>query len=267
MRFKLTLQVDRQAFGDCLPLNYQYELSAFIYRAIAQADNDYSEWLHENGFRLNGRPFKLFTFSNLIVPKYFIDKSNARLWIDCERVEWLVSFLPEASTEKFVIGLFSEQFFQIGDRKSVVQFRVEQIESLPTPMFKPVMRFRPLSPVCLSQRDDNLKNNYISPANPDASPLILSNLQNKYESFYGQKHSELPTPNQGKPLDFAFRVIGEPKSKLICIKTNTEAQTLVRGYDRFFFEMTAPPELMQIAYQCGIGEKNSMGFGMIEATC
>ncbi|MDR0547602.1 MAG: hypothetical protein LBG77_08535 [Dysgonamonadaceae bacterium] len=65
MRFLLTEGVDSEVFGNQLPLNYQYELNAFIYRAIAQADSEYAGWLHENGFRLNGRSFKLFTFSRI----------------------------------------------------------------------------------------------------------------------------------------------------------------------------------------------------------
>ncbi|MDR1861282.1 MAG: CRISPR-associated endoribonuclease Cas6, partial [Bacteroidales bacterium] len=98
MRFKLTLHIDRRATGEWLPLSYQYELSAFVYRAIARADSDYSAWLHENGFRLDGKPFKLFTFSHLDVPKYLIDKENGRMRIDCDRVTWQASFLPEKST-------------------------------------------------------------------------------------------------------------------------------------------------------------------------
>ncbi|HAL65465.1 MAG TPA: hypothetical protein DCP10_07870 [Bacteroidales bacterium] len=30
--------------------------------------------------------------------------------------------------------------------------------------------------------------------------------------------------------------------------------------------MAAPAELLKIAYDCGIGSKNSLGFGMIETT-
>jgi len=64
MRFKLTLTVDRRAFGNFLPLNYQYELSAFVYRTIERANATYSEWLHENGFKLDAKQFRLFCFSN-----------------------------------------------------------------------------------------------------------------------------------------------------------------------------------------------------------
>lgn len=46
MKFKITLKIDRK-HGDLLPFNYQYEQSAVIYRILAQADTQYSSWLHE----------------------------------------------------------------------------------------------------------------------------------------------------------------------------------------------------------------------------
>jgi CRISPR-associated endoribonuclease Cas6 len=256
MRFCLTLQIDRKAFGNCLPLNYQYELSSFIYRAIAQADSEYASWLHENGFKLYGRPFKLFTFSNLLIPQYRIEKEAGRIRIESDRIEWLVSFLPEASTEKFVFGLFSEQLFRIGDKKSVVQFRIEKIEALPSPVFEPEMAFRTLSPVCIPLKKEGERYpEYISPDRPEAPSIVLNNLLNKYHTFYGK-------PYEGN-LDFSFQVMNQPKAKLIRIKTGMPEESFIRGFS-FDFRMKTTEELMKVMYEAGLGEKNSMGFGMVE---
>ena len=72
MRFKITLQVHSQQYGNALPINYQYELSAAIYQILSYADSDYAEWLHNNGFQSDhgSKNFKLFAFSHLIVPNY-----------------------------------------------------------------------------------------------------------------------------------------------------------------------------------------------------
>ena len=256
MRFKLTLQIDKKAFGNVLPLSYQYELSAFIYRAIAQADREYSLWLHENGFRLYGRPFKLFTFSNLLIPQYKIDKERGCILIECDRIEWLVSFLPETSTEKFAFGIFSEQVFQIGDKKSVVQFRIEQIELLPTPVFETRMMFKTLSPACIPFREAEQRYSvYLSPDAPEVSGIVLNNLLNKYHTFYSKPFDRV--------LDFTFEVTSRPKSKLIAIKSGTPEASNIRGF-MFDFYMKAPVELMRMMYEAGLGEKNSVGFGMVE---
>ena len=64
MRFKLILEVNRKAFGNILPINYQYEQSAAIYKILSRADKDYSTWLHNNGYRMrNGKAFKFFSYS------------------------------------------------------------------------------------------------------------------------------------------------------------------------------------------------------------
>lgn len=70
MRFKLLLDVNKKAFGNVLPINYQYEQSAVIYRILSSAEIEYANCLHENGYTLeNGKQFKLFTFSRLKIFK------------------------------------------------------------------------------------------------------------------------------------------------------------------------------------------------------
>ena len=60
MRFKLTLKINREKYGDTLPLSYQYEASSAIYRILSKADKEYSTWLHDNGFNLEPKKkFKL----------------------------------------------------------------------------------------------------------------------------------------------------------------------------------------------------------------
>jgi CRISPR-associated endoribonuclease Cas6 len=79
MRFKLTLKVEKEYFGNAIPINYQYELSAVIYKILSKSSEQYAIWLHDNGFELGLKRFKLFTFSRLMVPQYNIDKKNERL--------------------------------------------------------------------------------------------------------------------------------------------------------------------------------------------
>ena len=54
MRIKLTLEVNNRAFGNILPINYQYEQSAVIYRILSRANEEYATWLHDNGFSIGG---------------------------------------------------------------------------------------------------------------------------------------------------------------------------------------------------------------------
>ncbi len=253
MRFKLHLTLDKAAYGDTLPASYQYELTSYIYRTIARGDADFATWLHANGYISNGKPFKLFTFSQLNFAKWRMEGDRIRILSDELTLE--LSFLPERSTEEFIKGVFSEQSFTLGDRKSKIQLIVRNIESLPAPQYAEEMTFRALSPVCLSRKNDDGRIDYLSPAHESAGSIILNNLLRKYEAFHGHTFDD--------PLDFGFELLSEPRSKLITIKANSPQQTKVRGY-LYNFRLKAPVELMRMAHESGVGEKNSTGFGCVQ---
>ena len=80
MRFNITLRVNAQKFGRRLPINYQYEMSAAIYKILSSGSGEYAQWLHDNGFTLEkGKQFKLFTFSHLNVPERRLLKQSNQL--------------------------------------------------------------------------------------------------------------------------------------------------------------------------------------------
>ncbi|WP_321437024.1 CRISPR-associated endoribonuclease Cas6 [uncultured Bacteroides sp.] len=255
MQFKIILNTEKHAFGNALPLNYQYELSAVIYKILSSASEEYASWLHDNGFTLDGKRFKLFTYSRLFIPSYAIDKKRARIIINSDAVEWYVSFLPEESTEKFVQGVFMNQTFQLGNQSDLVQFHVQSIEVLPAPQFEDEMIFETLSPICISQHEDSGKTSYLSPSDEWAEESILSSLLNRYQAFYG-------IPYAGAQ-DFRFNVLNTPKSVLITFKANTPEETKVRGY-MCRFKIKADKELMKIMYESGVGMKGSQGWGMVK---
>ena len=66
MKFNIFLKAPS---GSSIPINYQYPLSAAIYKVLHQADEAYSLFLHETGYRKADslKTFKLFTFSDLRV--------------------------------------------------------------------------------------------------------------------------------------------------------------------------------------------------------
>lgn len=255
MRFKLTLAVNKRVFGNVLPINYQFESSAVVYKILSRASKEYSEWLHENGFVLeNGKRFKLFTFSPLKIEKRRILKESQRLCIFSDTVEWQISFLPEKSTEKFIQGLFSQQTFEIGDRQSRVQFQVQNIEVLPSPAFTEEMEFSAMSPIFIKYNNPDGPASHLPPTDERAKSIVKDSLLNKYEVFYGKPFAT--------DFNFDIEAQNEPKRKLITIKSGTPEETSIACY-LCQFKMKAPMELMKIAYESGIGNENSQGFGCL----
>lgn len=255
MRFRLKLEVLHSVKGNAMPINYQYELSSAIYKIIAKSDMNFAQWLHDNGFEYNNKNFKLFSYSWLNVPRYTIDKERERLIINSDFVEWHISFLPEISTQQFIKGLFEDQFIEISDNISGVIFKVKEIQLMPTIEYASEMEFITISPICVSFRNEFGSTDYLSPKAPNYKEGLLSGLLSKYSAFYGDDCQMVQ--------NIDFQVIGQFKPVLVKIKANTPAQTFVKAYN-YRFKLSLPEPLMHIAYNCGLGEKCSMGFGMIK---
>ena len=66
MKFNIVLKYPS---GSYIPINYQYPVSAAIYKILQQADEEYARFLHDTGYQKANslKTFKLFTFSDLMV--------------------------------------------------------------------------------------------------------------------------------------------------------------------------------------------------------
>jgi len=253
VRFKLTLNIDKQAFGNILPINYQYEQSACIYRILFSGDKEYASWLHNNGFQTDNKQFKFFNYSPFIISSY--ERIDNRLLIYSDTVEWYITFLPDKSTESFIRGIFTDRVFQIGDKKSKVQFKVQSIEALPPVTYRPEMTFQTLSPICIARKEESGRTTYLPPTDPYAKQSILYSLMEKYKIYYNK-------PYAGDITAYDFKVLNQPKEKLITIKAGTPDEIKVKGYN-CLFKINLPEELMSVLYETGIGIKGSQGFGMV----
>ena len=106
MRINLTFKTQ---IGSILPINYTYALSSFVYKTLQQANEEYSEWLHNQGYQLGHKQFKLFTFSELQLPKY--QRFEDRFILQGDILKLTVSFYADEAMKNFVTGLFEQQTF------------------------------------------------------------------------------------------------------------------------------------------------------------
>lgn len=259
MRFKLTLNCPPKQL---LPLNYQYELASWIYKTINRSDSGFASWLHSQGYSTGSKKFKLFTFSNLTLPKYKLQGDRLLLLGDTLSVQ--LSFALGVSAEHFIKGLFQNQRLVLGDRQSQVSMEVQQIEGVLPPLFHSgePMRLQTLSPLCVSSsrlHQGRTMPLYHSPADEGYLDMLLQNLLHKYIAAYPHLMQQ-PLPASA---EFQFKLHSEPKSRLVTVKADTPHETRVRGY-LFDFELQAPEALLKLGYAAGFGEKNSLGFGCVE---
>ena len=254
MRFELSLTLNCKERGAILPLSYQYELSSWIYKVLNEGDPSFALWLHEMGYKALNMPFKLFTFSNLIIPEYRI--AGDRLNILSPNIRLILSFLPDEAITPFITGLFKERHFVIGDKMSQVAFEVSQISAIPKVEFQEKMVFRTISPLFVSRIDAITRDQiYLSPESEGYSNQIHQNLQDKYEAFNKRK----PDPDLPQTQ---IRLLSKSKSKLISIKTGTSEESRLKAYN-FTFEISGSKELIETGYWGGFGKLGSQGFGCV----
>lgn len=262
MRFKLTFKIT-DASNNLLPANYQYPLSAWIYKTIHEGDHAFARFLHETGFTVGGAAYKFFTFSRLQFPNHGFAMQGDRMRLTTNKVELEVRFLAPEALRHFISGLFSQQQLRIGDKKSSVGFKVEQVEALPLPDFKTTMVYRTLSPLLVSYKAENERNaHYYEPSEKDYDELFLNNLQRKTLAAISHGLVKIFAPDEITP---AFKLLdSKPKSNKLTIKADTPSETQIRAF-LYNFELTAPLLWHQIGYLGGFGEKNSLGLGCVTA--
>jgi CRISPR-associated endoribonuclease Cas6 len=240
-----------------LPLSQVYPLAALIYRLLDHASSAYAAFLHRQGYGHGDRRFKLFTFSPLLGgPRRVVE---GQLRVEAGTVSWYVSSPVEAFLRHLIEGLLSAGAVDLGG----MRFDIVQTEVLPEPAFSSPMRFTCLSPITMSVRAIGQRwAQYLTPEDPRFAAAIRANLERKHVLVRRLSgHTTAPLQDQSFSLTFDPAYVARHEgriSKLIDYKG-----TKIRGY-LAPFTVTGPAELLWIGYQCGFGDKNSQGFGMVE---
>lgn len=267
MQFKLTLRpTTRQTL---VPFNYAYRLSAFIYAVLADADEQYATFLHGQGYEYSStRRFKLFTFSDLIIPNARVDTKAGGLWVTTPHIEWVVSFYMDKAAQHFIMGLFQDQRCVIATPRHRAEFIIERVEAIPVEITSQTVMLRTLSPVVIAEKDDRGMDQYLHPTDVQFGPLLIDNLLAKWNSIPRPVSTGDPSDNDFATSAVTYRLLPdrEPKSRLVAIKEDSRAETKVRGWFGFLFELSGPKEILELAVLAGVGRYNAEGFGAVGVT-
>lgn len=257
MRFKIKLETKSPSVE--IPINYQYPLSAAIYKIIAKGDEKYAGFLHEQGY---GKGFKLFTFSDL-KGKFKIRKDRMTL-LD-EQISFVVCFhMPEAS-RNFIEGLFRSEEIVIADKKSKVQFSVQSITAQDNPL-KDIpaneiisVMVKPISPIVIGEKQDTGHYTFLAPDDDRFTKQLINSWRSKIEANY----------NDSIAVDAVLLAEIEKyrnpwRSRLVTIKAATPEETKIRGFLNFKIKLTAERQFIDLVLNAGMGLYSAQGMGCLE---
>jgi len=244
-----------------------YPLASVVYHLIASVAPDYAAFLHEEGFaadfeggatsegagepRVSYKRFKFFVFSRLAQRNKRIVGDRIRL--NDSLVTWQIG-----SPIDEMVGALAESLMMgqvtIGDQQSQAAFIVAGIDIAEAPPIDRGMRGETISPIFVSVdetgADGRRIKHHVRAEDGRFASRVVANLREKYRALVGDEPED---------DDLEFRFIEAPRSQLVQYKGTNHKCYMGR------FALSGDPRLIRLAWEAGLGEANSKGFGMIRA--
>ena len=206
-------------------------------------------FLHKEGYPVDGRAMKLFAMSwpiSASVPSF--EQNTIRFPLP---IRLVVSTPVETTFDGFASGALSAETVRVGNNI----LRCEKIEAIQQYADGDELTVRTLSPVtCYDQveRFGKPYTIYFSPQQKDFGVLLSNNLVRKFKALF---------PDRTPPdLPVTIEPLGRPVERIA--RFSSEVSFPIKGWFGRF-RLKGPKELLQIALDCGIGAKNSAGWGCV----
>lgn len=165
-------------------------------------------------------------------------------------IYWVFSI---ATDTVFDPSIFIGKKLSFIDKFSECELWIESVEWIPKPKLDNEVIFKTITPVCATKHDEN-KTLYLSPNYNNYEELLKTSLLDKYQKINGK------LPNNS---DFHCEV-KEMLSRTIMVNLESiEPGLKVRGFE-FEMKLSGSKELIEFAWDAGLGEYTDLGFGMID---
>mgnify|MGYP001233706417 CR=1 FL=1 len=263
----MRLLIHLSADNNIIPFNYYYHLASALYKLLNLGSPQFSGFLHSTGYKLNGKTYKLFSFA-LRFGGIVAGKEGIRLLQPELKLYVTFPVIPEF-INSFAIGALLSESLAIRDGNSTVNLQITSVETLPEAEFRESNYFLLYSPIVLSTKKEinGKASQYFYRYSDDIAELnrvFNANLKSKYQLINNKQYT-------GDDVSFEWdngyiinRTNASKKlTKKISFPINGVRPIEIVG-NEIPFTVTGNKELIKIGYDCGFGERNSMGFGFAE---
>lgn len=228
-----------------VPLHYNKAVQGLIYALIRPK----LPHVHDEGYSSNGREMRLFVFSRLLGKVVAV--KNGYLVFRAPVVVKVAS--PHASfIEALAAGLLHTPTIDLAGVKLLLSGLSVQT---PTGFSSNRVQFKAISPVTvystLFTPEGKKKTYYYHPSEAEFSQQIKVNLEKK-ATLLGLD------PKVAQSIALKAVRVRSSDQKVLYFK-----DTVVKGWLGLYV-LEGDPSMLQVALDCGIGAKNSQGFGMLD---
>ncbi len=229
-----------------VPRSNLHLFQSLIYKVLPP---DKAAFLHEEGYRVRGRRMKLFAMSWPIADSAPVFEEKA---IRFPLPVRLVISTPVAETmDGITSGIFGSSELRIGNNSVLC----DHIEAEQQHAEGESLTVRTLSPItCYDQttRDGKPYTVYFAPEDREFGASVSNNLRRKFRALY---------PGREVP-EGMVSITPDGRVHKQMARFNADSPFPIKGWSGRF-RLEGPRELLQIALDCGIGAKNSGGWGCV----
>lgn len=262
MRLELILSPKELRFS--VPINYNYLLYSALLNILHSSQLRLPNFVGDSFKSNHILPInKLFSFSKLLCPNSKVTQTSFTGFGD---VKLLLTFPLEDDYAPIITNAFKAYgILRLIQNYNNAEFKIKSIRQLPEPEFNSEEKFVMLAPTAVSKT--MFQNGYkiihfYRVHETETEGAIAYNLRKKYELLYKAKY------NGTIEVKFDQNYIkskggSEQVSKLITIREGRKDEFKIKGFIAPV-SIKSDPEIIRIAYQCGIGEFNCLGLGMLE---
>lgn len=227
--------------GIRLPAENKHLLQGLFYNLMAD-DPSLSASVHDAAPQFDGHSYKLFTFSGL--RGRFREHEGFVEYEGAGELEFRSPDMRLCETVSEAVG--KRNWLRMGSAEAAVT----GLTLAQRTFFADALEIRMETPVTVHRRLEDGFTRYFQPSEADFAQLIAENFARKYIACHGEppEESVLLLPRLVGPED---RVVTRFKGTIIkgCL-----GRYLLRGR----------PDYLTFLYDCGLGDRNSQGFGMFE---
>lgn len=224
--------------------NYNHRMQTVLYNMMSKIDKNKAMKLHDEGFKIDNKRFKLFNFS-LFFMKYETTEEGIKVKKG-SKVKLILSGKSEI-IKTIIHGFIKAQQFKFYD----TTLKLEDMLDDKKFNFSKVMLYKVRTPIVESIFDAETKKIiYLNTLNQEYYKALAFNLMRKYELVYGEKYNG--------ELYFDIENVLNVRKKYIRVKNG-----YLVGYYNFELFVEAEPKMQMVSYFLGFGQNNSLGMGMV----